>query len=279
MRIRLIHEEVETTEPTLKSELQPVELSNAELLASNKRLTRIASYSAAVSVIVMIGFVWLSNYDSLVLDRRISHVQAEGSRQLEARLAQLGRVAPAKPQPKYANITIPANAPRLGDAGAKVTIVEFADFQCPYCGKFEQEVYSRIKQEYVDTGKASFVYLDFTFLGDESRWAAQAAKCAGEQGKFWEYHDTLFDSQDGENQGTFAITRLKSLARKIVPSASGFNQCLDSGKYAQAVADETALGRTAGVSGTPTVLINGKLVVGALPYDVFKKEIDEALAK
>lgn len=279
MRIRLIHEEAETTEPGIESEVQAAELSNAELLASNKRLTRIAYYSAAVSVMVMIGFVWLSNYDSLVLDRRISQVQAEGSRQLEARLAQLGRGAPAKPQPTYANITIPVNAPRLGDAGAKVTIVEFADFQCPYCGKFEQEVYTRIKQEYVETGKASFVYLDFTFLGDESRWAAQAAKCAGEQGKFWEYHDTLFDNQNGENQGAFAIARLKSFARKIVPSASGFNQCLDSGKYAQAVADETALGRTAGVSGTPTVLINGKLVVGALPYDAFRKEIEDALAK
>lgn len=267
-------------EPSVESESDVAELTNAELLASNRRLVRVAYYSAAVSVLVMIGFVWLSNYDSLVLDRRISLVQAEATRQLDARLATLagGNIAP-KPQPKYADIQVPANAPRLGDPAAKVTVVEFADFQCPYCGKFQQEVYPLIKQEYVDTGKASFVYLDFTFLGDESKFAAQAAKCAAEQGKFWEYHDKLFNSQRGENQGAFAVAKLKGFARGIVPNTFAFSQCLDSKKYAQAVADETALGRTAGVAATPTVLVNGKLVVGALPYAEFKQEIDAALGK
>ncbi len=210
----------------------------------------------------------------------MSLMQAEATRQLDARLATLsaGGVNP-KPQPKYADIQLPANAPRLGDANAKVTIVEFSDFQCPYCGKFQQEVYPLIKQEYVDTGKASFVYLDFTFLGEESQFAAQAAKCAGEQGKFWEFHDRLFESQNGESQGAFVVSKLKGFARGIVPSTTAFNQCLDSKKYAQAVLDETALGRTAGVSGTPTVLINGKLIVGALPYTAFKQEIEAALAK
>lgn len=256
------------------------EPTTAELLASNRRLIRVAYYSAAVSVLVMIGVVWLSNYDALLLDRRISLVQAEVTRQLDARLAILaaGNGVP-KPQPKYADIQVPVSAPRLGDPAARVTIVEFADFQCPYCAKFQQEVYPFIKQEYVDTGNASFVYLDFAFLGEESNFAAQAAKCAAEQGKFWEYHDKLFNSQKGENQGTFALPKLKSLARGIVPGTGAFNQCLDSGKYAQAVVDETALGRIAGVSGTPTVLINGKLVVGALPYAEFKREIDAALAK
>lgn len=280
MRMRLIHEEKEVEEPVVDSELGIVEVSNAELLASNKRLVRVAYYSATVSVLVMIAFVWLSNYDSLALDRRMSLMQAEATRQVDARLATLsaGAVNP-KPQPKYADIQVPSNAPRLGDANAKVTIVEFADFQCPYCGKFQQEVYPFIKQEYVDTGKASFVYLDFTFLGEESESAAQAAKCAGEQGKFWEFHDKLLESQKGENQSAFVVSKLKGFARGIVPNTFVFNQCLDSKKYTQAVADETALGRAAGIVATPTVLVNGKLVVGALPYAAFKQEIEAALAK
>lgn len=280
MRIRLIHQEKQVEEPTPEAAGGLPEVSNAELLASNKRLVRVAYYSATVSVLVMIAFVWLSNYDALTMDRRISLMQAESARQLDARLATLsaGNINP-KPQPKYADVQLPANAPRLGNPNAKVTIVEFADFQCPYCGKFQQEVYPFIKQEYVDTGKASFVYLDFTFLGDESKFAAQAAKCAGEQGKFWEYHDKLLESQNGENQGAFTVSKLKGFARSIVPNTFVFNQCLDSKKYSQAVADETALGRAAGIAATPTVLVNGKLVVGALPYAAFKQEIEAALAK
>lgn len=280
MRIRLIHQEKQVEEPTPEAAGGLPEVSNAELLASNKRLVRVAYYSATVSVLVMIAFVWLSNYDALAMDRRISLMQAESARQLDARLATLsaGSINP-KPQPKYADVQLPANAPRLGNPNAKVTIVEFADFQCPYCGKFQQEVYPFIKQEYVDTGKASFVYLDFTFLGDESKFAAEAAKCAGEQGKFWEYHDKLLESQNGENQGAFTVSKLKGFARSIVPNTFVFNQCLDSKKYSQAVADETALGRAAGIAATPTVLVNGKLVVGALPYAAFKQEIEAALAK
>lgn len=280
MRIRLIHKEKEAEEPGVELEPAAVEVSNAELLASNKRLVRVAYYSATVSVLVMIAFVWLSNYDSLTLDRRMSLMQAEATRQLDARLATLsaGGVNP-KPQPQYADIQIPPNAPRLGDANAKVTIVEFSDFQCPYCGKFQEEVYPFIKQEYVDTGKASFVYLDFAFLGEESKFAAQAAKCAAEQGKFWEYHDFLFKSHKGENQGAFGVAKLKGFARGVVPNTFAFNQCLDSNRYEQAVLEETALGRAAGVAATPTVLINGKLVVGALPYAAFKQEIEAALGK
>jgi protein-disulfide isomerase len=175
--------------------------------------------------------------------------------------------------------TPPEGAPRLGDANAKVTIVEFADFQCPFCGRFQQSVYPQIKSEYIDTGKATLVYQDFAFLGEESTVAAEAAKCAGDQGKFWEYHDYLFTHQKGENQGAFVARNLKAFARLLKLDVAKFNACLDSGQKKQAVEDETTAGKNIGVTGTPTIIVNGKVFVGALPFDTFKQAIDEAFAK
>ena len=100
----------------------------------------------------------------------------------------------------------PAN--RLGDANAPVTIVEFADFQCPFCGRHHQTVEPSLIKEYVDTGKVSLVYKHLPFLGQESAFVAVAAECAADQGKFWQYHDYLFEHQQGENQGAFTKEKL-----------------------------------------------------------------------
>ena len=99
-----------------------------------------------------------------------------------------------------------------GNETATVTVVEYADFQCPFCGRFFRETEKNLLDEYVKAGKIKFIYRDFAFLGYESSQAAQAAHCAGEQGKFWEYHDYLYSHQNGENQGAFSTTNLKSFA-------------------------------------------------------------------
>ena len=100
----------------------------------------------------------------------------------------------------------------LGDAGAKVTIILYEDFQCPFCGRFFHDSEQSIRDTYLKNGQVQLVYRDFAFLGRESTKSAEAARCAGEQGKFWEYHDYLFSHQMGENQGAFSDLNLKSFA-------------------------------------------------------------------
>lgn len=165
----------------------------------------------------------------------------------------------------------------LGNKSSKVVIIEYGDFQCPFCGKFFRETESQIKEQYVKTGKAAFLWRDFAFLGEESFRASEAAHCAGDQGKFWEYHDKLFASQNGENQGAFADANLKNFARDIALDGAKFDLCFTSGKYRKTVEDSSAEGRSAGVSGTPATFVNGKLVSGAVPFATFKNLIEEEL--
>ena len=169
--------------------------------------------------------------------------------------------------------------PVLGKDNAKVTVIEFADFQCPFCQKWFTENEGNLIKDYVNTGKVRFSFRHFAFLGQESNWAGEAAECANEQGKFWQFHDYLFKNQQGENQGAFAKDKLKGFAASLGLNTSSFNSCLDSGKYTKAVTDDTQEGQTAGVNGTPTVFVNGQTIVGAQPYSALKTLIDQELAK
>ena len=122
-----------------------------------------------------------------------------------------------------------------------------------------------------------FGFFNFSFLGDESQWAAEAAECAGNQNAFWEYHDYLFSHQNGENQGAFSQDNLKQFAADIGLDTQAFNQCLDSGKYTQLVQDQTNIARQLGVQSTPTFAINGQTLVGAQPFSSFQQIIDALL--
>ena len=164
-----------------------------------------------------------------------------------------------------------------GDPNAPVTIIEFADFQCPYCGRFFAETKPQIDEQYMQSGKVRFAYFNFAFLGPESNWAAEAAECAADQDKFWEYHDKLYDSQSGENQGAFNKANLKKFAEELGLDTSAFNECLDSGKYTQLIQDESSMASSIGVRSTPTFLINGQAVVGAQPFEIFQQTIDSLL--
>jgi protein-disulfide isomerase len=122
-------------------------------------------------------------------------------------------------------------------------------------------------------------YWHFAFLGQESQWAAEASECAGEQDSFWEYHDYLFANHSGENQGAFNKENLKRFAKEIGLDAETFNECLDSGKYAQVVQTETSAGRRIGVQSTPTFLVNGHPIVGSQPFEVFEQVIEQEMNK
>jgi protein-disulfide isomerase len=160
---------------------------------------------------------------------------------------------------------IPAEIQRsgatLGDPNAPVKIQEFADFQCPACSYFVQNLKPQIIEQYVATGKASFSFAPYTFLGPESFKAAEAAYCAADQNKFWEYYDYLYYNQSPvENGGTFNDTNLTALAEKAGLDLVAFSGCLSSGKYTQTVIDANSIPRSYGLDSTPSFLVNGKVV-------------------
>ncbi len=166
----------------------------------------------------------------------------------------------------------------LGDQNAPVTVIEYGDFQCPFCSKFFKDTESTLREKYIKTGKVKFIYRNFAFLGDESLWAANAARCAGEQGQFWQYHDYLYSNQSGENQGAFSKSNLKSFAAVLGLVQEKFDSCLDSEKYTAVIQKEIKEGGEAGVSGVPATFINGT-IYSASPSDTFIQIIDSELSK
>ena len=172
---------------------------------------------------------------------------------------------------------LPKNAPVLGNPNAKLTIVEFADFQCPFCGKFHNSVFPSIKSEYIDTGKVKIVYLDYAFLGQESLDAAEAAKCAAEQGKFWEYHNQIYTNQRGENQNAFNTTVLRGFATNTGLDLAQFDLCVSQNKYDTLISEELSLGKKYGVTGTPAFLIGKQVIKGSSNIETFRSVIDAEL--
>lgn len=165
--------------------------------------------------------------------------------------------------------------PMKGDKNAPVTIVEFSDFQCPYCARFHLDTFPQIDKDYIQTGKVRFVYRDFPLpFHTNAEKAAEAAECAHEQGKFWEYHNKIF-----ENQKSLSMESLKQWAKDLGLDVVRFNSCLDSGKMAVEIQKDAQEGASYGVSGTPAFFVNGQLLSGAQPYTNFKQLIDQQLAR
>lgn len=194
------------------------------------------------------------------------------------RLAQVGGAGNNQP-PVPVDIKLTSADHILGNPKAKISIVEYADFRCPFCERFFQQTKNQLVKEYVDTGKANFVFRHYAFLGQPSVWASEAAECAAEQGKFWEYHDWLYANQAAEsNLAYYSKANLIKYAGKVSGiNTTQFASCLNTDKYSQRVSSDLAQGQSYGVDGTPTTFINGKPVVGAQPYAVFKTAIDAAL--
>ncbi len=162
-------------------------------------------------------------------------------------------------------------APFKGPPGAPITIVEFSDFQCAYC-KRVLTVLNQVLERYPDQVKLAFRDFPIQNIHPQAQQAAEAAHCASEQGKFWEYHDLLF-----ENQDTIPTANFADHAKTIGLEVASFQACLDSQKYKTKVERNYADGVKAGVSGTPAFFINGRLVSGAQPLEAFKAVIDEEL--
>ncbi|MCA1828000.1 MAG: thioredoxin domain-containing protein [Myxococcales bacterium] len=187
-------------------------------------------------------------------------------------LKEKHHVTVALEPPELPRIEVEAKGPARGPSSAPVTIVEFSDFQCPFCGR-EYPVIERLMKEY--DGKVHLVFrhfpLDFHPFAEK---AAEAGACAAEQGKFWELHNKMF-----ENQQKLAVDDLKDYAKSVGVDPAKFDKCLDSGEKKAQIDDDQKAGAAAGVNGTPAFFINGIFVNGAQPYEQMKQTIDRELKK
>ena len=172
------------------------------------------------------------------------------------------------------------NAYAIGDPNAPVEIIEFTDFQCPFCSRHYSETFTRVKENYVDTGKVRYVFKDFPLINihPQAVKAAEAARCAGDQEQYLEMHDMLFETQAEWNGRTDADQLFKEYAATLGLDQVSFAQCLDSGTHEAAVMADLEEGSRAGVNGTPAFFINDHSMSGALPYSIFEEAIELFLA-
>jgi protein-disulfide isomerase len=171
--------------------------------------------------------------------------------------------------------TMVEKAPYLGSEDAPVTIIDFSDYQCGFCERHHFETFPLIKQDYIDTGKVKYVFMDYISVGNIRNH--EAAKCVRELGGdelFFKMHDELYNNQRSLNDAT-----LINIATELGISETEFTSCLNSGKYKSQIESSTAYGRSLGIGGTPGFIINGILVSGAQPYSVFQQTIEQELSK
>lgn len=182
--------------------------------------------------------------------------------------------AAAPQQPAVVDVSADDD-PVKGDKKAPVTIIEFSDYQCPYCARFYTDTLPKLEETYIKTGKAKLIMRDFPLSFHQfAQKASEAAECADDQGKYWEYHNKLFD-----NQQALDIASLKKYAKDLSLDTAKFDSCLDTGKYTAEVQKDFQDGQKAGVSGTPSFFVNGNRIVGAQPFPAFEQIIEAELKK
>lgn len=167
----------------------------------------------------------------------------------------------------------------LGNPDAKISIVEFGDYQCTFCYKFHDETMKIILEQYVMDGEVNFVYKDFPLNGAPSIMASEASYCAQDQGKFWEYHDLIYENWEGENTGWLTRNALDRFAKEVKLNLSEFNSCMNDSKYRQKVLENEQFAREIDVDATPSFIIfdntNAYRIIGAQPFEKFEQVLDE----
>lgn len=232
---------------------------------------------AAIAVVAMLGvfFVMNASIETGFKTEDIEQSQAEKEQEM---------VVANAPQQVSMSIFSDNASPILGKPDAPITIVEFGDYQCFYCNKFFHDTEDQIYENYIKTGKAKMIFKDFTIIGPDSVTAAHAAHCADEQGKFWDYHDTLYNNWNGENNGWASLENQHKFAQQVGLDTVAFAECMESGKYNEKIQSSTNDAQTLGLSGTPGFFIigpNNKIVrvPGAQPYDVFVNVLESEQLK
>jgi len=182
----------------------------------------------------------------------------------------------------HGTVSTAMGSPILGSDSAPITIIEFGDYQCEQCYNWFHNTKDSIVQNYIETGKANLVFVDLAFLGRDSPKAAAATYCAEEQGKYWEYHNLLYNSQEGVDSGWANSERLKAFAFSLELDMELFDSCVDSGKFTKRVQFNINEAKKQGATGTPTfIIVNSEgeqqKLVGAQPYSVFQKVLDSMI--
>jgi len=226
-----------------------------------------------------------SDVDALKSDlERIKTDLEEVKRELGLLRQLLSRSAAQPTQRTDGKVSVSGN-PIMGRKDAPVTLLEFSDYQCPFCRRFFEETLPALKTEYIDTGKVRYVFRDFPLdrIHPKARKAAEAAHCAGEQGKYWEMHDMLF-----QNQRALEVENLKEYAGRLNVDSTGFYACLNDARYSAEIQKDHDDGSAAGVQGTPRFFlgktrpddtIEGVSISGAHPVTLFRQEIEKLLAE
>ncbi len=213
----------------------------------------------------------------------IRALQAE-QQQIISRLDELKQFLEANTQPPPVPSLNVRGETFRGDSGARVAIIEYADFECPYCGEYERQVFPQLLTDYIQTGKVKFFYRDLPLPGHARALpAARAARCAGEQGKYWEMHDSLFAKQNA-----LSAPALLDRAQTLGLDTAKFTECQSSEKYTADIQKSISEALKMGVDGTPTFFLGvvepggdvtiSKRFAGTAPFDVFKSELDALLA-
>jgi len=237
----------------------------------------------SVIAVSLIAVFFAGSYVSLKSEDITKSELNEAIAKLESKILKNQVVEQPNVQPISVSID---DDPIRGDQNAPITIVEFSDFQCPFCSRFQTETLPTILEEYVDTGKVKFVYRDFPIQSSHPNAmpAAVASECAHEQNKYWEYHDALFERQQTWNNLKLAdsIDTFKKIAKEFGMNEDQFNSCLDSGKYVEEINKDLRDGTNYGITGTPGFFVgnekNGFVkLIGAQPVEAFKKIIDSQL--
>lgn len=274
------------TEHENHHKIQPIpdEAMNHDMLAEKNNFNQLIPITLLVGALLIAGGIFFGDQ---AIGRAISGLN--GASQLTA-MAPSPAAAPS-PAPSAAPPAGPVSVasrkdqPTEGKSGAKVTIVEFGDFQCPFCKSFFQNTLPQIKSTYIDTGKAQLIFRHFplTQLHVNAQISAVAAECANQQGKFWPYHDLLYTNgqADGTNLDKLSLEKyadqLGLNKGTLGFGKNKFNQCLESNATLATVNADQTEGTKDGVSGTPSFFINGQLLVGTQPFSSFQTAIDNAL--
>jgi len=250
------------------------------------------------SFFLSISLLWAANLSAQTPDQARPHhndandqinVIAEQQRQILSELAEIKQLLASMGRP-FSQPPTPPTVLSLhderfrGEQSATVAIVEYADFECPYCGEYEHDVYPQIAENYIQTGKVKYYFRDLPLpMHPHAMIAARAARCAGEQGKFWEMHDSLFAKQNMLHD-----IDMPERAKNLGLDTSKFSECLASGRYTDEIKQSVAEAEKFGVDGTPAFFIgkiepDGQLtrlkpILGVHPYGVFKAAIEESLA-
>lgn len=232
---------------------------------SNQRSTLYLILSIIIAALIIAGGVYYYNLKE-------AQRQEELARSIPKPPADIEKEIPEQPknEPKIETLS-PGTYPPLGSATAPITMVEFADFQCPFCASFFNGAFKKIKANYINTGKVKFYFRDFPFsnLHPDAQKAHQAARCALEQDAFWDIHNKLF-----ENQDHLKIKDLKGYAEQLGLDLEKFSACLASGKYKDAVAADFKTGRDFGVDSTPSFFIGwGDIKVDVANLDLIKSQV------